>query len=167
MSAKIIGPFERRQLVVDGWTVPFLDVGEADGGRIHFVVDHRMGFSVGAADFEQVASLVANAIAVAIGMPCHPSSDASLEDREHLFRHVQHPALAPSQVKELVAIADDDGTNRADLKRRCDHCGTEGTLVDGACYDCAVICSGGSCESPADPGAFGGMCPDCREWLLA
>lgn len=104
MSIEIAGPFESYELVVDGWAVPFIDARERDGGRVEFIVDHRLGFTVGAADFEQVARLVANAVAVACGMPSHPKGDLTDAERELYFRHVRHRRLAPQMLTALGSV---------------------------------------------------------------
>jgi hypothetical protein len=116
--AEIVGPFHRRDLVVDGWSVPLIEAFEADNGRVHFTVDHRFGFDVSPADFEQVASLLATAIAVAVGLTCHPSGDDP-EEMARLEKHMHiHPALRPRRMigismveTEDVEITDDDPRN--------------------------------------------------------
>lgn len=121
MSAEIVGPFHRRELVVEGWTVPFVEAIELDGGRIHFVVDHRFGYDVAAADFEQVAGLLADAVAIALGMPSHPRGDLTADERRHWFAHLSHGALRPVRLIGITAVSteqvDDDGASDEEQSR--------------------------------------------------
>lgn len=103
MSAEIVGPFNDYRLVVDGWEVPFMQAIEVDGGRINLVVDHRLGFSVSAAEFDQVARLVAHSIAVALGMASHPEGDLSEEERQRRMGHL-HQALRPRRLMEITSM---------------------------------------------------------------
>jgi hypothetical protein len=100
-SVQIIGPFKERTLVIDGWSVPLVTACEVDGGRIEIVVDHRLSYTVSAGDFDQAARMLANGIAVALGLPSHPSGDLSADDHDRLVRSVQHRALAPQRVLEI------------------------------------------------------------------
>lgn len=61
-TVKIIGPFDSRELVVDGWTVPLINVVETTGGIVHFTLDHRLGFDCEAKDFEPFADFIAVAL---------------------------------------------------------------------------------------------------------
>lgn len=103
MSVRIGNRIERG-LVVNDWSVPFVEAVEQTGGRVLFVLDGRLGFEVSAADFEEAARLVANAIAVALGMPSHPDGDLSDEDRALYFRNLSHGALAPKQLVEITGF---------------------------------------------------------------
>lgn len=106
-DVSIVGPFNERRLVVDGWEVPFLNAVETDGGRIHFTLDHRLGFDCDAATFEPLARFLADTIAVALGLPCHPSGDLTLEETQRMWALCPHPALAPRRLKELAATQPD------------------------------------------------------------
>lgn len=103
-GVEIVGPFTYRELVVDGWAVPFINAIEVDGGRVHFTVDHRLGFSVSAGDFEQVAHLIANVYAVAVGMSAWPAPDMPTSDRQRWFQYVQHPALIPARLIGITSV---------------------------------------------------------------
>jgi hypothetical protein len=105
-GVEIVGPFNLRELVVDGWSVPFVQAVEVDGGRVHFMVDRRFGFDVSAGDFEQAARLVAYAVAVAIGLPCHPRGD---EDKEMVGQHAHiHMALRPRRMHSIDGVKAED-----------------------------------------------------------
>jgi hypothetical protein len=108
MSAEIVGPFNERRLVIDGWQVPFLEATEVDGGRIHFTLDHRLGLDVEAKDFEPFARFLADAIAIALGLPSHPEGEKSLEEVQRMWALLPHPALAPKQLKELSGVSTDE-----------------------------------------------------------
>ena len=98
---EIVGPFLDRRLVVDGWQVPFLQATEIDGGGVNFTLDGRFGLVVETKDFEPVASFLANSIAVALGLPCHPSGEKTGEELERMWALLPHPALSPTRIKEL------------------------------------------------------------------
>jgi hypothetical protein len=112
-GVELVGPFTERRLIVDGWQVPFLDVTEVDGGRVHFTLDKRLGFDVGAADFEQVAHLVANCIAVASGLPCHPRGDLTPEERTAAFAHATvHWTLLPRRTVGIEMVGTEEEAER-------------------------------------------------------
>lgn len=69
------GPFSQHDVVVSGWSVPFLHAQEHDGGMLTVVLDNRFGLELSVADAERVVPFLANAIAVALGYPAHPSAD--------------------------------------------------------------------------------------------
>ena len=73
VSAKIVGPFENYNLVVDGYSVPFVEARENDGGTVTFIVDNRLAWTIPVAAFEDVAHLVATVYAIGVGLPCPPS----------------------------------------------------------------------------------------------
>lgn len=103
---QIVGPFNSRELVVDGWTVPFItNVVETTGGVIHFTLDHRLGFDCGAKDFEPFARFLADSIAVALGLPSHPSGDLSFEETQRMWALLPHTAVAPRRMNELGGIS--------------------------------------------------------------
>jgi len=105
VSAEIIGPFPDRRLVVDGWQVPLLQATEVDGGRISFVLDNRMGLEIEAKDFDKIAHFLADTVAVALGLPCHPrGDDLSREEQQRWWALLPHTSLAPSRVKEITGI---------------------------------------------------------------
>jgi hypothetical protein len=72
------GPFSRHDVVVSGWSVPFLHAQVHDGGRMTVVLDHRFGIELTVAEAEHVVPFVAEAIAVALGYNAHPSADDDL-----------------------------------------------------------------------------------------
>ena len=100
-----------RQLVVNSWTVPFIEVVEQMGGKMLFVVDGRLGFEVSAGDFEEVSRLVANAVAVALGIPSHPSRELSEEEQVHYFRNLIHESLRPKLLTEITGVSDAEASS--------------------------------------------------------
>jgi hypothetical protein len=109
VSVEIVGPFNERRLVVNGWQVPFLEATELDGGKVHFTLDHRLGLDVDTKDFEPVAEFLADAIAVALGLPSHPDGDKTLEERERMWALLPHPALSPKRLREITAVSTEPG----------------------------------------------------------
>lgn len=108
MSASIVGPFKEYRLVVDGWRVPLVEVIEEDGGNVMFLLDGRIGFSVPAAQFEIVADLVANAIAIALGLPCHPARLGDEDELQSALARLPHFTLAPRRLTEITSVATRD-----------------------------------------------------------
>jgi hypothetical protein len=104
-GAQILSPRPEHKLLIEGWDHPIVEAYEQDGGRIMFVVDHRMGFEVSAADFEETARLIGCVYAVAIGMGCWPSGDVSDEERQRMFAHtVVPPTLWPKRCVEIAGF---------------------------------------------------------------
>lgn len=112
--AEIVGPFNERRLVVEGWQVPFLEATELDGGKVNFTLDHRLGLEVDAKDFDRIAAFLADAIAVALGLPSHPRGDKSLEELHEMWALLPHPALAPKRLHEITAVRTDDDSERSE-----------------------------------------------------
>lgn len=105
MATEIVGPFQERRLVVDGWSVPLINVVELDGGRFNFTLDHRLGLEVDAEHFDRVARFVADCISVGLGLPAHPRGE-----REELpadFFNGLHQALRPTHLLEIVRVRTD------------------------------------------------------------
>ena len=69
------GPFCRHDVVVSGWSVPFLHAQMHDGGMMTVVLDGRFGIELTVAEAERVVPFVADAIAIALGYHAHPSAD--------------------------------------------------------------------------------------------
>lgn len=90
---------------VDGWEIPFTTAKEVDGGRIQITLDNRLGFEVSAADFDQVARLLANAIAIALGIPSWPGNldDEEHEKQHHWMGHLPH-LLRPRRVFMVTGV---------------------------------------------------------------
>lgn len=102
---ELVGPFHERRLVIDGWSVPLLEAVELDGGKFHFRLDHRLGLDVDAKDFERVARFLADTVAVALGLPCHPEGKMSEKEMREMWMLVPHPALAPVRTSEISAVS--------------------------------------------------------------
>lgn len=103
-SVQISGPFRSNELIVDGYSVPGIEPHEEDGGRVTFVVCGNFGYSVSAADFEQVARLIAHVYALGLGKPFYPGAGREDEDqwREELR---QIPILMrPRRTMEIVGF---------------------------------------------------------------
>lgn len=72
---EFIGPFERHEVVVGGWSVPLLEAEPLPGGRVTVSVDRRFSLTMTLSEAERFIPFLAEAIAVALGFPCHPSGD--------------------------------------------------------------------------------------------
>jgi hypothetical protein len=104
-KVELVGPFSERRLVIDGWDVPFLEAVEMDGGKFNFTLDHRLGLEVDAEHFESVARFLADAIAVALGLPSHPRGEKDLDELQAMWALLPHPALAPRRTKGIEGIS--------------------------------------------------------------
>ena len=69
------GPFERHDVVVDGWRVPFLEAHMPAEDRVTLVIDRRLAAEFSVEEAERLVPFVADAIAVALGYGAHPDQD--------------------------------------------------------------------------------------------
>ncbi len=69
-----VGPFQRTYLVVNGFKVPRMTIGSGTGDTVEFILDERWSYDIPKAVAEDVALLVANAVAIERGYPCFPRS---------------------------------------------------------------------------------------------
>ena len=86
VEVEFVGPFEHHAVVVNGWSVPFLEAAPMSGGRISLTLDGRYGLDLDLIDAERVVPFVAHAIAVASGYASHPA-----RDREPVRVGTPHP----------------------------------------------------------------------------
>lgn len=106
MSMDLVGPFEERRVVLDGWTVPLIQAWEVDGGTVCVVVEDVFAYTIPAGEAENVIRLIANVIASAWGYRCHPQEDEELfVDRRAAFARVPHPFLAPHRIHGIEAVS--------------------------------------------------------------
>lgn len=114
MPAALVGPFKERHLVVNGWQVPLLEAIECDGGKVAFLLDHRFELQVEARDFDSMAGFLAQTVAVALGLPCHPRDEKMpFEEAQRMWALLPHRALVPRRVNEITAISAVDGSGKA------------------------------------------------------
>jgi hypothetical protein len=76
---EVVGPFSNTYVLLNGFRVPHLTVGERSGGIMEICVDHRLAFDVPLAEFDNVVALVAAAIAIERGYPHFPNGE---QDRD-------------------------------------------------------------------------------------
>jgi hypothetical protein len=70
------GPWEHRDVVVNGWLVPFLEaLPSKDETSIMLLLDRRIGVTVTNEEAERFIPFLADAISFALGYPRHPSAD--------------------------------------------------------------------------------------------
>lgn len=87
------GPFQHHDVVVDGWSVPFVKASfrSDDENHVRLILDDRIGLDLKAAEAERLMPFLADAIAVALGYGAHPSKESSsLPERT--------PHMAPRKV---------------------------------------------------------------------
>lgn len=73
------GPFQHHDVVVDGWSVPFIKASfrSEDEDHVRLILDDRMGLDLNTAEAERLMPFLADAIAVALGYGAHPSKESS------------------------------------------------------------------------------------------
>lgn len=87
------GPFQHHDVVVDGWSVPFVKASfrQDDDDHIRLILDDRIGLDLNSAEAEKLMPFLADAIAVALGYGAHPSEESmTLPERA--------PHMAPRRV---------------------------------------------------------------------
>ncbi len=87
------GPFQHHDVVVDGWSVPFIKASfrQADEDHVRLILDDRIGLDLTSAEAEKLTPFIADAISVALGYGAHPSEDSmTLPERA--------PHMAPRRV---------------------------------------------------------------------
>jgi len=92
-GVEFVGPFDRYEVVVNGWQVPLLQAQPAPGGRVTIRLDDRFGLDLSIQEAERVLPFVAHSIAVTLGFACHP--DGQMDEPKRL------PTLGPRRVKPL------------------------------------------------------------------
>ena len=81
-TVESIGPFRRWPLVVNGYSVPKVQLVQESGDTAMFIVDNRLAHEVPVEQAAAVAHLVANAIAVTLGHGHHPNAPFAPGDDE-------------------------------------------------------------------------------------
>ncbi len=66
------GPFTHRDVVVNGWRVPYLQAHITAEDRVMLVIDRRLAAEFSVEEAERVVPFVADALAVAMGYGAHP-----------------------------------------------------------------------------------------------
>ncbi len=69
------GPFQHHDVVVQGWSVPFLKASLHGEDRVRLILDDRMGVELSTDEAERLLPFMADAIAVALGFGAHPRED--------------------------------------------------------------------------------------------
>jgi hypothetical protein len=72
MAVTFPGPFNHNDVVVNGWSVPFLEAHMQGEDRVLLVIDQRLDGEFSVKEAERVIPFVADAISVALGYGCHP-----------------------------------------------------------------------------------------------
>jgi hypothetical protein len=87
------GPFQHHDVVVDGWSVPFVKASfrQGDEDHVRLILDERIGLDLTSAEAEKLTPFIADAISVALGYGAHPSEESlTLPERA--------PHMAPRRV---------------------------------------------------------------------
>jgi hypothetical protein len=75
MAVTFPGPFEHHDVVVNGWRVPFVDAHMQGEDRVMLVLDRRLAADFSSEEAERFVPFLADAIAIALGYPAHPSGE--------------------------------------------------------------------------------------------
>jgi hypothetical protein len=97
------GPFQHHDVVVDGWSVPFVKASFRSDTEDHvrLILDDRIGLDLSSAEAEKLMPFLADAIAVALGYGAHPREDSmSLPECA--------PHAAPRRVVRVSGESDSD-----------------------------------------------------------
>ena len=82
------GPFQHHDVVVDGWSVPFVKASFRPDAEDHvrLILDDRIGLDLNSAEAEKLMPFLADAISVALGYGAHPSKESTslLERAPHM-----------------------------------------------------------------------------------
>lgn len=92
------GPFTHNDVVVNGWSVPFIKASfrSDDENHVRLVLDDRMALDLTAEEAEKLTPFLADAISVALGYGAHPR-----EGMEALSERAPH--AAPRRVVQVSA----------------------------------------------------------------
>lgn len=71
------GPFQHHDVVVAGWSVPFLKASFRDDDRVRLILDDRLGVELSSNEAERFIPFLADSIAVALGYGAHPREQDS------------------------------------------------------------------------------------------
>jgi hypothetical protein len=94
------GPFQHHDVVVDGWSVPFIKARLSGEDRVRLVLDDRRVVDLSTADAERLIPFLADAIAVALGYGAHPRDDMR-------FLPPRGPHAAPRRVIHVEALPEE------------------------------------------------------------
>lgn len=94
------GPITHHMVVVDGWSVPFLQASLSGEDRVRLILDDRIGIDLDTAEAELLIPFVADAIAIALGYGAHPRGTSGPELPPTL------PHKAPRRVVEAEMLPD-------------------------------------------------------------
>lgn len=102
MAVAFPGPFTYHSVVLNGWSVPFVEAHMQGEDRVLLVIDKRLGGEFSVEEAERVVPFVADAISVALGYGCHPRADA--EELPSILPHAR-----PRRLTSLVATSAEGG----------------------------------------------------------
>lgn len=90
------GPFAQHDVVVNGWSVPFIKASfrSDEENHVRLLLDDRMALDLTAAEAEKLTPFLADAISVALGYGAHPRE--GMESLSEL-----QPHAAPRRVVQI------------------------------------------------------------------
>ena len=95
------GPFTQHEVVVDGWSIPFLHAhprGDHDES-VMLVLDNRLAATFSVEEAERFVPFLADAIAIALGYTAHPRTD-----EEPSWK----PQPRPMRMQGIGAVVDEE-----------------------------------------------------------
>jgi hypothetical protein len=87
VTVEILGPFKTHVVVVHGFGVPYLEAMPLSGGLVLLTLDGRFSIEVPVADLQRYGGFIAQCIAVAKGLACHPGTNGVADPPTHNGYH--------------------------------------------------------------------------------
>jgi hypothetical protein len=92
------GPFNHHDVAVNGWLVPFIEaIPSRDETGVTLLLDRRIGVTLSNEESERIIPFLADAIALALGYPCHPDEET---DRPQPLPHPR-----PIRIYGIAAVS--------------------------------------------------------------
>jgi hypothetical protein len=101
-EVQYVGPFEEWEVVVDGWTVPYLTCRPLPEGGVSLLIEKRYRLRLDDEEAERVLPFIANAIAVALGYSGHPERNWEEPRAGHRMHKISPLVLGSVDSSDLV-----------------------------------------------------------------
>ncbi len=100
MAVTYPGPFSGHDVVVNGWRVPLVKAHVPAEDRVQLVLDDRLAADFSTDEAERFVPFLADAIAIALGYPSHPSGNTEYECS---------PLPRPTRTMSIVRVIGPEG----------------------------------------------------------
>lgn len=99
MAVTFPGPFSSHDVVVNGWRVPLVRAHLVSEDRVQLVLDDRLAADFSTDEAERFVPFLADAIAVALGYPSHPTGDVE---------YARSPLPRPTRTMDIARVLPED-----------------------------------------------------------